>query len=67
MMQSSVQVKEKMAGINADIESTLSGMKTSKGFLAISDSILSGLTVPMRCTRVPRPDITRQWDVLTRP
>ena len=32
MMQSSVQVKEKMAGINADIESTLSGMKTSKAF-----------------------------------
>lgn len=32
MMDSSVQVKKKMADINADIESTLSGMKTSKAF-----------------------------------
>ncbi len=32
MMDSSVQVKKKMANINADIESTLSGMKTSKAF-----------------------------------
>ena len=32
MMDSSVQVKKKMAAINADIESTLSGMKTSKAF-----------------------------------
>lgn len=32
MMNSSVRVKQKMADINADIESTLSGMKTSKAF-----------------------------------
>ncbi len=32
MMDSSVRVKKKMADINADIESTLSGMKTSKAF-----------------------------------
>ena len=32
MMDSSVLVKQKMANINADIESTLSGMKTSKAF-----------------------------------
>ncbi len=32
MMDSSIQVKKKMADINADIESTLSGMKTSKAF-----------------------------------
>ncbi len=32
MMDASVQVKKKMADINADIESTLSGMKTSKAF-----------------------------------
>ena len=32
MMDSSVLVKKKMADINADIESTLSGMKTSKAF-----------------------------------
>ncbi len=32
MMQASAQVKLKMADINADIESTLSGMKTSKAF-----------------------------------
>ncbi|MCI7619724.1 MAG: ABC transporter ATP-binding protein/permease [Firmicutes bacterium] len=32
MMHSSAQVKQKMADINADIESTLSGMKTSKAF-----------------------------------
>ncbi|MGN1334304.1 MAG: ABC transporter ATP-binding protein [Anaerovoracaceae bacterium] len=32
MMNSSARVKQKMADINADIESTLSGMKTSKAF-----------------------------------
>ncbi len=32
MMDSSILVKKKMADINADIESTLSGMKTSKAF-----------------------------------
>lgn len=32
MMNSSAKVKQKMADINADIESTLSGMKTSKAF-----------------------------------
>ena len=32
MMSSSARVKQKMADINADIESTLSGMKTSKAF-----------------------------------
>ena len=32
MMDSSILVKQKMANINADIESTLSGMKTSKAF-----------------------------------
>lgn len=32
MMDSSIQVKKKMANINADIESSLSGMKTSKAF-----------------------------------
>ena len=32
MMNASLLVKKKMAGINADIESTLSGMKTSKAF-----------------------------------
>lgn len=32
MMHASAQVKQKMANINADIESTLSGMKTSKAF-----------------------------------
>ncbi len=32
MLNASVQVKKKMADINADIESTLSGMKTSKAF-----------------------------------
>ena len=32
MMDASVEVKRKMADINADIESTLSGMKTSKAF-----------------------------------
>ncbi|MBR6585439.1 MAG: ABC transporter ATP-binding protein [Firmicutes bacterium] len=32
MMNASGKVKQKMAGINADIESTLSGMKTSKAF-----------------------------------
>ncbi|MCI8610203.1 MAG: ABC transporter ATP-binding protein [Firmicutes bacterium] len=32
MMEASVEVKRKMADINADIESTLSGMKTSKAF-----------------------------------
>jgi len=32
MMSASGKVKQKMAGINADIESTLSGMKTSKAF-----------------------------------
>ncbi|MGN1413022.1 MAG: ABC transporter ATP-binding protein [Anaerovoracaceae bacterium] len=32
MMNASVQVKRKMADINADIESTISGMKTSKAF-----------------------------------
>ena len=32
MVKSSAQVKQKMAGINADIEATLSGMKTSKAF-----------------------------------
>lgn len=32
MMNSSAGVKQKMADINADIESTLSGMKTSKAF-----------------------------------
>ena len=32
MMNASDQVKKKMADINADIESTLSGMKTSKAF-----------------------------------
>lgn len=32
MMDASMRVKQKMAGINADIESTLSGMKTSKAF-----------------------------------
>jgi len=31
-MSASGKVKQKMAGINADIESTLSGMKTSKAF-----------------------------------
>ena len=32
MMNASVKVKQRMADINADIESTLSGMKTSKAF-----------------------------------
>ena len=32
MMTASAQVKQKMADINADIESTISGMKTSKAF-----------------------------------
>ena len=32
MMNASAQVKRKMADINADIESTISGMKTSKAF-----------------------------------
>lgn len=32
MMNASLQVKRKMADINADIESTISGMKTSKAF-----------------------------------
>ncbi len=32
MMDASAQVKRKMADINADIESTISGMKTSKAF-----------------------------------
>lgn len=32
MMNASLQVKQKMADINADIESTISGMKTSKAF-----------------------------------
>jgi len=32
MMEASAQVKRKMADINADIEATLSGMKTSKAF-----------------------------------
>ncbi len=32
MMRASLEVKVKMADINADIESTLSGMKTSKAF-----------------------------------
>ena len=32
MARSSALVKQKMAGINADIEATLSGMKTSKAF-----------------------------------
>ena len=64
MADASIKVKEKMAAINADIESCISGMRTSKR-LPMRKWIRRDLKNPMTGLRTQRGFTTKPWEGLT--
>ena len=66
MADASLQVKQKMASINADIESCISGIRTSKAF-ATRMWTRPGLITPTTCSRTPRAGTTKPWGASMHP
>lgn len=66
-MQASTEVKAKLAGINGEVESSISGMRTAKAFAneeaesAKFNAANDQFRGPSGATTAPWPSISRAW------